>query len=209
MSGRRTPLPLSRLQIAVLALTATGAVLAALSGSRPGDGREGIFFTGHAAGDVLFDHTAHAVRSTECATCHHDLWAAASVDGCESCHGDDVDPDFLDHDDYVDLHESDCSFCHEKADDDEASSCRGCHPAAQTESQTTTGCEDCHDFDRDEAPLGHGDLIELHRDCGMCHAPRAIGRAYHDQCTACHVATDPTRFRNEDGSAACGWCHLQ
>ena len=209
MSGRHAPLPLTRLQIAVLALTAAGAVLAGLVDSRSVEGREGIFFTRSAVGDVVFDHTAHAARSLECATCHHSLWESAAQDACESCHGDDVDPDFLEHDDYVDLHESDCSTCHEKADDEAAISCRECHPAVQTALQETTGCVECHDFDRDEAPLGHGDLIELHGECEMCHAPRAVGAAYHDQCTACHTATDPERFRNDDGTVACGWCHLR
>lgn len=209
MSGRRTPQELSRLQIAALVLTACGAVLASVAGARSTEGRAGIFFVRHVAGDVLFDHTAHSDRSAECATCHHTLWESAAQDACESCHGDDVDASMLEHDDYVELHDSGCSTCHTKADDETAGSCRDCHPAAQTESQVTGECMDCHDFDRDEAQLEHDALIELHDDCEVCHAPRAISSAYHEQCIACHTTTDPERFRNDDGTSACGWCHLQ
>lgn len=209
MSGKRGAQKLSRLQIVVLVLTAAGAILATLAGSRTTDSNTGIFFMEHVAGDVVFDHTKHAERSTECAACHHPLWKSATEDLCEACHGDEVEADFFDHTDYLELHDSDCSTCHQEADDENAISCRTCHPPAQVEAQATRGCADCHDFDRDEDPLVHDDLIELHDDCGTCHAPRAVGAVYHDQCTACHVTTDPTRFRTGEGTVVCGWCHLR
>jgi c(7)-type cytochrome triheme protein len=74
----------------LLSVALTGAGVAAADGEKRPPARL-VFHS--KAGDVLFNHRAHAAREKrECGVCHDELWPAstarplASSAGCRTCH---------------------------------------------------------------------------------------------------------------------------
>ncbi|MBE0583561.1 MAG: hypothetical protein IH612_07315 [Desulfofustis sp.] len=163
------------------------------------------------AGAVLFDHGAHGQYADSCATCHHPLYGAAPTATCADCHDDNRAADDVSHSELKELHARDCSLCHQQqVEDDQAVSCRQCHPAVQQSETNTSACTACHNDDYVPEMLSHDEYLEIDdHSCLGCHAPRSLADSYHTNCSDCHLDAAPEKFMNSDGTVRCGSCHLR
>ncbi len=163
------------------------------------------------AGPVLFDHKAHALMADSCAVCHHPLYSATLAVTCEDCHGEEVEADEFSHSELKEIHGTDCSQCHEQeAGDDQALSCRQCHPAVQQSEASVNSCTECHDDGYSPAIMDHDEYLEIEdHSCLGCHAPGSLSEVYHTNCSNCHLEYSPERFTQADGEVLCAACHLR
>lgn len=186
------------------------AVAAAIGVSAPApEGGSERFYLNNSGGPVLFDHGKHSEAAESCGSCHHDLLSSAAEIACSQCHGDDVAPEDLDHDEMKELHGYTCTTCHME-ENDTPSSCRSCHPGAQPSDLRVVGCTECHEEGYDQEMLSHTELLEIEEhDCMGCHRPTSLSETYHSSCTPCHLESSPERFADAGGEIVCGACHLE
>ena len=171
------------------------------------------FYLDNAGGGVLFTHAAHQENDTTCVTCHHDL-IQGDAESCSECHDDpDYTADEYTHAELVDIEDHSCDECHQPLPNENARSCRVCHPAFTTGSEPPNeplNCQQCHDDpDYIADDFTHPELLEFEEhSCLGCHQSPPIGEIYHQECTACHRGTEPERFIDDQGQAICKSCHL-
>lgn len=163
------------------------------------------------AGPILFDHGEHNQMADSCAVCHHPLYSASLATTCKDCHGEEMGMEYFSHEELKEIHGTDCSQCHEQeADDDQASSCRRCHPALQQSESALNSCTECHDDSYTPDIMSHDEYLEIEdHSCLGCHAPGSLSEVYHASCTDCHLESSPERFTQADGEILCAACHLR
>lgn len=167
------------------------------------------YYLNSSAGNILFDHGKHGETADSCATCHHTLYGA-QAGSCEECH-DEMDAADFEHAELKEFHERDCATCHEQTiDDDQADSCRNCHPALQDSETGVVGCSECHGEGYEPDLLDHDEYLEIDdHSCSGCHTPGAVAEVYHSSCTDCHLEEAADRFTLGDGGVNCSGCHLR
>ena len=166
----------------------------------------------NAAGPVLFDHGGHTEIAESCAVCHHTLYGSAQATACESCHGEEMGADDFSHSELKEIHGTDCSQCHQQElEDEEAGSCRECHPGVQQSTTTVVSCSECHG-DESFTPeiMEHDEYLEIEdHSCQGCHTPSSLSDVYHTNCSDCHLENSPEKFSQADGKINCSACHLR
>lgn len=169
------------------------------------------FYLRNTAGAVLFDHGKHRDNIDSCAQCHHDLYGSLVITSCEGCHDDEIEPADFEHSELKEFHDSNCSACHEQeAEDNQADSCRNCHPGTLKNEAGTVECSHCHDDSYDQDMLDHAGFVEIEdHSCLGCHQPESLSETYHAGCVSCHIEESPQRYANDDGTVKCGGCHLR
>lgn len=176
-------------------------------------GKTDRLYLRNTAGAVLFDHGTHSRLVESCAKCHHDLYSAALATSCEECHDEEFEPAEFSHSDLKEIHNRDCSQCHQPEDGserEEPASCRQCHPGVQPSETNTLGCTECHEDGYSSDMMDHDAYMDMEEHtCMGCHSPRSVSTAYHTNCSHCHLETSRERFTQADGEVQCGACHLR
>ena len=178
MSGSQPERPICSLSLTVALIVAgAAAVIGSIVVEEPAATER--FYLRNSAGAVLFDHTRHQDRIDSCAACHHELFGSEVAVSCAECHGDEVEADDFEHDDFKEFHSGDCATCHEQSSGDEqAGSCRNCHPGVQDNEIGVGGCSVCHDEGYDRETLEHADLVEIgEHACIGCHQPASLAES--------------------------------
>lgn len=196
--------------VTIVMVIAAAAVITGYLVDSKAESADRLYFR-NTAGAVLFDHGKHGQIADTCVQCHHDLYSAQQSTACVECHDDEPDIDEFSHIELKDIHERDCSLCHQqKSDNDQAASCRSCHPGTQENETVTVSCTTCHDDDYSPDMLDHDEYMETgEHSCLGCHTPRSVSSTYHLNCSSCHLETAPDRFAQSDGKVQCGACHLR
>ncbi len=104
-----------------------------------------------------------------------------------------------------------CVTCHHNLrGDEQAASCRECHPGTQQSEKQTLSCTECHDDSFTPDMMEHEEYLEIDdHSCLGCHAPQSVSQVYHTNCSNCHLENAPDRFTKTGGDVACGACHLR
>jgi len=101
-----------------------------------------------------------------------------------------------------------CVSCHHELAGDDVADCADCHDDADYGVDTADhdelvefhegACDNCHEIAGDDEA----------ENCRSCHDD-AVADIYHASCNACHLASSPALFADEDGKAECKRCHLK
>ncbi|TKB27539.1 hypothetical protein FCL47_05225 [Desulfopila sp. IMCC35006] len=104
-----------------------------------------------------------------------------------------------------------CVTCHHNIKtENEAGSCRECHPGVQASETKTLACITCHDDSYTSDMMEHEEYLEIEdHSCLGCHTPISVSSAYHKNCSDCHLKNSPEKFTTANGELLCAACHLR
>ena len=171
----------STLTLAVLAVVACAIAAAGYLRADVQDDL-GRRYLRNGSGAVLFDHAAHQAQAEACVSCHHEL--AGDAADCADCYAADG-PGHA-------ACEGVCAMrLRPRVAKHKMFTCTQC-------GQCIAACDNCHEIAGDDEA----------ENCRSCHDD-AVADIYHASCNACHLASSPAVFADEDGKADCRRCHLK
>ncbi len=157
----------------------------------------------NSGGPVVFEHQKHVKLEKDCATCHHDMAPGQKAPlACKSCHGVELDKDFVKAHQKAYPAEA-CAVCHHyrpgKADWGHAAhgeqfgvECTSCHHEDKSIEETPSNCADCHEAGA--APS---------RQKAEAGTPPSFADAVHARCAACHE-----EWFGANAARNCSRCHF-